>query len=63
MSYQMPDVFGQYRRKSDGLAVIVGGCTGSESFSEVTCRRADGSGHRWYVRLENFWKKYERAAS
>lgn len=62
MSYQKPDVFARYRRKSDGVVVIVGGSTGTGSLDIVACRRSDGTGHLWHVRLENFWKKYELAA-
>lgn len=59
MNYQMPDTYAVYRRKEDGVEVIVGGCTGTTWIDTVSCRRYDGTGRLWHVRLENFWKKYE----
>lgn len=59
MSYRVPEIFATYRRKSDGVTVIVGGCTGAEWSDSVLCRTADGPRRTWHVRLENFWKKYE----
>lgn len=57
MSYTIP-ARGTYRRKRDGVHVEVVGCTGNTSFSDTVAIQGD---RLWYVRLENFWKKYEPA--
>lgn len=55
MSYQ-PSANGRYTRIKDGAEVEVTSCTGSNGMATVTVQSAH---RRSYVRLENFWRKYE----
>ena len=56
MSYTDPAP-GRYRRIKDGAIVQVLGSTGTSGMSDVSVKGA----RHFYVRLENFWKKYEPA--
>lgn len=57
MTYRIPPN-GTYRRKRDGANVEVVGCTGNGSFFDTVAVQGDRLS---YVRLENFWTKYEPA--
>ena len=61
MSYAMPKP-GRYRRIKDRAEVHVYGCTGTSWIDSVQVRPAVKGGRISHVRLENFWKKYERMA-
>lgn len=57
--YEEPLVSGRYRRIKDGRPVQVLSCTGTSGFDTVLVKATDGDQRSWYVRLGNFWRKYE----